>query len=147
MLQRIGPVLLALVAQQDDGFPILFRVIETHAESGFEAGMEKFISSTQDWVSIWTERQRNVKTKTPHPNIDFDRYAIVVVAMGRKNTEGYSVEITRIVKTKVDIRIYLKKKVPSEFPKPKAKVTSPFVLARIDKPDLPVVFLDEPKTK
>ena len=145
MLLLLAPVLLALAAPQDAGIPLSFRVIDGHAESGFDAGMEKFISSTADWVSIWMERERNVKTKVPHPNIDFDRHAIVVVAMGRKNTEGYSVEITRMVKTKDDIRIFLRKTVPAEGSKPKAKVTSPFVMARIDRPDRPVVFLDEPK--
>jgi hypothetical protein len=145
MLFLLAPVLLTLAAPQDAGIPLPFRVIDGHAESGFDAGMEKFISSTPDWVAIWMERQRNVKTKVPHPNIDFDRHAIVVVAMGRKNTDGYSVEITRMAKTKDDIRIFLRKTVPGPNAKPAAKVTSPFVMARIEKPDRPVVFIDEPK--
>jgi len=145
MIYLLAPVLFALGAPQDNGIPISFRIIDGHAESGFDAGMEKFISSTPDWVAIWMERQRNVKTKVPHPNIDFDRHVIVVVAMGRKNTDGYSVEITRMEKTKDDIRIYLRKTVPADAAKAKAKVTSPFVMARIEKPDRPVIFLDEPK--
>ena len=147
MILLLGPILLALGASQEAGIPVSFRILDGHSESGFEAGMEKFISSTPDWVSIWTERQRNVKTKVPHPNVDFDRSAVLVVAMGKKSTDGYAIEITRIVKTKDDLQVFLKKTVPAPGSTPAAKVVSPFVMARIEKPDRPVVFRDEDRKK
>lgn len=146
MIVLLGPLLLlALGAPQDERDSLAFRVIDENSKSGFQTGMEKFISSEKDWVAIWQERQGNVKTKVPHPRIDFDRHVVVVVAMGMKKTTGYSIEITRVVKTKDDIQIFLKKTVPAEDTFPVVKVTSPFVFARMEKPDRPVVFLDEVK--
>jgi len=136
---------LALGAVQDEKETLVFRIISDGKESGFQAGMEKFVSSEKDWVALWTERSGNLKTKAPHPRVDFEKYAVVVVALGRKNSDGYAIEISGIVKTKDDIRIFLRKTAPAAGSKPAEKVTSPFVMARIEKPDRPVVFLDEPK--
>ena len=143
MIYLLAPVLLALGAPQDSGIPIPFRIIDGHAESGFDAGMEKFISSTPDWVAIWMERQRNVKTKIPHPNIDFDRHVIVVVAMGKKNTDGYTVEITRVEKTAEEIRVFVRRTVPPKGSKQATVITHPFVVARMAKPDCKVVFVED----
>jgi hypothetical protein len=142
MIALLAPLLFAL---QDERESLTFRILNDGQQSGFQAPMEKFVSSEKDWVSIWTEREGNVKNRTPHPRIDFDKFAVVVVAMGKKNTGGYAIEITRVVKTKDDIQIFLKKTVPKEGGVVTQKVTSPFVLARIEKPDRPVTFLDEPK--
>lgn len=141
----LGPLLLALGAPQDAGDAIPFRVIEENNMSGFSTGMEKFISSEKDWVAIWMERQGNLAAKRLHPEIDFDRDVVIVAALGRKNTGGYSVDITRVIRTKDDIRIYLKKTAPPADAKLPAVVTSPFIFARMKKPDRPVVFLDEPR--
>lgn len=145
MLPLLGPLLLALGVAQDERESLAFRIIDRNTTSGFQAGMEKFVTSEKDWVAVWTQRQANLKTKLPHPRVDFDRYAVIIVAMGRKNTDGYSIEITRVVRTKDDITIFLKKTVPREGANPAASATSPFVLARMEKPDLPVVFRDEEK--
>src|SRR5262245_15716903 len=145
MLLLLVPVLLALGAPQDERESLAFRVINEGQLSGFQSGMEKFVSSEKDWVALWMEREGSVKTRTPHPRIDFDRYAVVVVAMGKKSTDGYSIEITRVVKMKDDIRIFLRKTVPAQEAKALPKATSPFVIARIEKPDRPVIFLDEEK--
>lgn len=145
MILLLGPLLLALGVPQDERDSLAFRVIDENSQSGFQTGMEKFISSEKDWVAIWQERQGNVKTKVPHPRIDFDRHVVVVAAMGMKKTTGYSIEITRVVKTKDDIRIFLRKTVPAEDTFPAVRVTSPFVIARMEKPDRPVVFIDEAK--
>ena len=147
MMILLGSLLLSLGTLQDEREFLGLRIIDENAKSGFQAGMEKFISSEKDWVAIWTERQANLKTKLPHPRIDFDKHVIVVVALGRKNTAGYSVEITRVIKTKDDIQIFLKKTAPRDGSHPAAVVTSPFVFARMEKPDLPVVFRDEEKKR
>lgn len=144
-MHLLGPLLLALGAPQDAGDAVPFRVIEENNMSGFNSGMTKLITSTPDWVAVWMERQRNLQTKRLHPEIDFDRDVVIAVAMGQKKTGGYSVDITRVIRTKDDIRIYLKKTAPPDDAKLPAVVTSPFIFARMKKPDRPVVFLDEPK--
>lgn len=138
-------LLACLLLAQDERDTLGFRVLNEGQTSGFQAGMEKFVSSEKDWVSIWLEREGNVKTRTPHPRVDFDKFVVVVVAMGKKPTAGYAIEVTRVERTKDDIQIFLRKTVPKEGAVLAQKVTSPFALVRIEKPDRPVVFLDEPK--
>jgi len=130
---------------QPQGVSVSFTLIDKGANSGFQAPQEMFVSSLKDWIDTWALRQGSAAPKRRHPAIDFDRDVVLVAATGMKSTGGYSIEITRIVKTKDDIQVFVKRTVPAEGAKPAAVPTSPFVLARMKKPDRPVTFLDDGK--
>jgi hypothetical protein len=127
------------------GEPVPFTTIDKGGISGFQEPQEKFISALDEWIQLWARRQANLATKKPHPTIDFDRDVVLVATLGAKSTGGYAIEITRIVKTKDDIQVFVKRTVPPEGAKVITVQTSPFVLARMKKPDRPVTFIDEEK--
>jgi hypothetical protein len=127
------------------GEPVSFAVIDKGGVSGFQETQERFITAQDEWIQLWARRQANLATKKPHPPIDFDRDVVLVATLGMKNSGGYSIEIARIVKTKDDIQVFVKRTAPPEGAKLAAAQTSPFVLARMKKPDRPVTFLDEEK--
>ena len=127
------------------GESVSFAVIDKGGISGFQEPQERFITTLDEWIQLWARRQGNLDTKKPHPRVDFDRDVVLVATLGMKSSGGYSIEITRIVKTKDDIQVFVKRTAPPEGAKPAAAQTSPFVLARMKKPDRPVTFLDEEK--
>jgi len=135
---------LALV-QADKEESVSFSTIEKGMASGFMAPQEMFVSSVKDWVDTWTTREGSVAPKRTHPAVDFDRDVVLVAALGMKPTGGYSIEITRVIKTKTDIQVFVKRTAPAEGSKPSGGPSSPFVLARMKKPTLPVTFRDEEK--
>ncbi len=127
------------------GESVSFTTIDKGGFSGFQEPQERFITALDEWIQLWARRQANLTTKKPHPPVDFDRDVVLVVTLGMKNTGGYAIEITRIVKTKDDIQVFVKRTAPPEGTKGSAAMTSPFVLARMKKPDRPVTFVDEEK--
>jgi hypothetical protein len=135
---------LFLTLLQDKGESVSFRTVDKHLTSGFQVPLEKFVTTEKEWVELWAERQEPQAPKRPHPAVDFDKEVVVVAALGAKPGAGYTVEISRIVKTKDEIRIYLRKTAPAEALKT-GQPTSPCVLVRMAKPDRFVRFLDEEK--
>jgi hypothetical protein len=127
------------------GESVSFRTVDKGPASGFQAPQQSFIATQKEWVETWITREGPVTPKRPHPEIDFSREVVIVAALGAKNTGGYAVEITRIVRTKDAIEVYLRRTAPAENAKVPTGATSPFVLARMAKPDRPVTFRDDEK--
>jgi hypothetical protein len=136
-------MLPALPQEKTESIP--FKIIDKSANSGFMVPLEMFLATQKDWAETWFTRQGSATQKKLHPDVDFNREVVIVAALGMKNTGGYSIEITRIVRTKDDIQVFVRRTSPPEGGKPPAGATSPFVLARMEKPDRPVTFRDEEK--
>ena len=138
-------LMTVLALLQDKGVSVDFSTIDKGSTSGFQSPLEMFVSSQKDWVELWAKREGSVAKKTNHPMVDFDKDVVIVVAQGVQKTGGYAIEITRIVKTKDEITVYVKKTEPAAGSSPTGKPTSPFVLAKIRKTDLPITFKEEEK--
>ncbi|HLY74832.1 MAG TPA: protease complex subunit PrcB family protein [Planctomycetota bacterium] len=136
-------IALLLSSPQEKTESIPFRVIDKGTSSGFMVPQQMFVSSQKDWAETWTTRQGSAGTKKSHPEIDFNRDVVIVAALGAKSTGGYTIEITRIVRTKDDIQVFLRRTAPPEGGRVVGGATSPFVMARMEKPDRPVTFRDE----
>jgi hypothetical protein len=137
-------VLLAALALLQ-GEPVSFGTVDKAATSGFQAPQQSFVATQKEWVDTWVTREGPVTPKKPHPQIDFSREVVIVAALGTKPTGGFAIEITRIVRTKDAIEIYVRKTAPQDGLKPPPGPTSPFVLARMPRPDRPVTFRDDDK--
>lgn len=134
---------LLLTLFQDKGEAVSIRTIDKHLTSGFQEPLEKFVATEKDWIELWNQRQEPKAPKRQHPAVDFDKDVVVVAALGPKPGTGYTVEITRIVKTKDEIQIYVRKTAPDPAALKTGQPTSPFVLIRMVKPDRFVRFYDE----
>ncbi len=145
MLHLLTALVLLQAPTQEKGETVSFRILDKNTLSGFQEPQERFITTLDEWIQLWARRQANRPTKKPHLPVDFDREAVIVVTLGMKTTGGYAIEIVRIVKTKEEIQIFLRKTAPAEGTKPVVAALSPFVLARMPKPDRAVRFYEEPK--
>jgi len=136
-------VLFVLLLTQTLGDKVSFQSIEKHLTSNFQVPMEKFVTTEKEWVELWGQRQEPKDKKRQHPAVDFDRDVVVVAALGPKPGTGYTIEITRIARTKDEIQIYLRKTAPDPAALKAGGPTSPFVLVKMPKPDRFVRFYDE----
>jgi hypothetical protein len=145
MILLLASLALLQSDPQPKGETVSFTIIDKGPGSGFQVPQELFVSSLKDWVDTWATRQGSATPKRPHPAVEFDKEVVLVATLGSKNTGGYAIEITRIIKTKDDIQVFVKRTAPAEGAKSATMLTSPFVLARMKKPDRPVTFVDEEK--
>ncbi|HLY09382.1 MAG TPA: protease complex subunit PrcB family protein [Planctomycetota bacterium] len=145
MILLLATVALLPVNLQEPGESVPFTILDKGASSGFQSPREMFVSSQKDWAETWAMRLGAAPTKKALPVVDFERDVAIVAAVGMQNTGGYAIEITRIVRTKDAIEIFVKRSSPPEGTKPGGGATAPFVLARMKKPDRPVTFRDEEK--
>lgn len=137
-------VLLAALALLQ-GESVSYGTIDKGPTSGFQAPQQSYIATQKEWVDTWITREGPVTPKRPHPTIDFSREVVIVAALGTKPTGGFAIEITRIVRTKDAIEIYIRTTAPQDGLKPPPGPTSPIVLARMAKPDRPVTFRNDEK--
>jgi hypothetical protein len=123
---------LALVQNDppDKGERVSFTIIDRGTTSRFIVPLQMFISSQNEWVDLWTTRQGTASPKKNHPAVDFVRDVVIVAALGMKDTGGYPLEITRIIRPTDDLETSSRRTAPAERAKSASGSTSPFVLAR-----------------
>lgn len=138
-------LLAALALVQDKGESVPFSTLDKGVGSGFTSPLELFVSSQKEWVDLWGKHEVPIAQKKNAPPVDFEKDVVIVAALGMKSTGGFAIEITRIVRSKDDITVYVRRTEPPAGSAPSGKPTSPFVLARMKKPDRPVTFRDEEK--
>lgn len=85
-----------------------------------------------------------ILTKEVTPKIDWQKQQVVLLALGQKNTGGYSIEIEKVVQTSKEISVYYRTQGPKEGERVTMALTAPYVLYTIDnKRDVPVIFIGE----
>ena len=142
-------LLLAILALprllQDKGESVPYTTIEKGTTSGFQSPLQMFVTSEKDWSDLWEKRQGSGAPKRNHPAVDFAKDVVVVAALGSKLTGGYSLEISKIVRTKDNVEVTVRIGSPAPGTTPGGGPTSPFVFVRMKKPDKPVTFTEEEK--
>lgn len=85
-----------------------------------------------------------IATKEATPQINWDRNQVVLLAMGQRNTGGFSISVDRVVYGNSEILVYYKTTGPEKGAMVTQALTAPYVLFTIEnKKDLPVVFKEE----
>jgi hypothetical protein len=130
---------------QDQAESVNFSTIDKGTTSGFQAPLQMYVVSEKEWIDLWEKRQGSGAPQRTHPAVDFSRDVVVVAALGSKLTGGYSLEVSKIVRTKENIEVTVRIGSPAPGSTPRAGSTSPFVLVRMRKPDKPVTFKEEEK--
>jgi hypothetical protein len=132
---KTSALLLLAMLCQDQAEPVSFTILSKGEQGGFRTPDEKVVATKKEWGEAWP--------RTPAPEIDFSKDVAVVVALGTKPSSGYSVEIVRVERTAGEIRVVVRRKAPPKGSNQLTVITTPFVVARMAKPDRKVVFVDE----
>ena len=67
--------------------------------SGLTDSATYAIRTTDAWAALWARASSRQSPAPPLPAVDFTRNMVLVVAMGARNTGGYSVAIDRVTDT------------------------------------------------
>lgn len=82
-----------------------------------------------------------IATREAMPRINWDKQQVVLLALGQRNTGGFSIDISEVVKTKKDITVYYHTSGPKEGDMVTQALTAPYVLYALDNPNkLPINF-------
>lgn len=85
-------------APEDDGDPVSFDRLTSHfpaVQSGITEGENLVIRDQESWTAFWDRFRTGTETATP-PQVSFQERMVLVMALGTRNTGGYSVEINRV---------------------------------------------------
>jgi hypothetical protein len=115
-------------------------IVPYSVNSGFTERAEFVVRDAAAWESLWNRVQGRRRPAPPLPAVDFTMSMVVVVALGRKSTGGFSISIVRALRqgdaTVVEV---LEESPGSECPAT-AGFTEPVDLALLPRGDGPVTF-------
>lgn len=71
----------------------------------------------------------------PVPEVDFDKYMIVAIFLGERNTGGHSAEVSSVSLDKGNLVVNIKEHRPSPGDNTTTAICQPFCFVKISKPD------------
>ena len=93
------------------------------------------------WASIWSGT-----TPTPAiPNVDFTKEMVILAALGSRPTGGYGIVVDSAMMTSNGLAVWIGTTSPGPQCITTQAFTSPVDIARIQRIDAPVGFVDVPK--
>ena len=93
------------------------------------------------WASIWSGT-----TPTPTtPNVDFTKEMVILAALGSRSTGGYGIVVDSAMMTSTGLGVWIGTSSPGRQCITTQAFTSPVDIARIQRIDAPVDFIDVPK--
>jgi PrcB C-terminal len=110
--------------------------------SGYVEPARLVIDNDADWRAAWTKAYIGVSPTVNPPAIDFSRWSVILVALGNRNTGGYSIAVTRLARTPDYLYAEVTSVSPGSHCGTTQALTQPFDIVRIPKPPGPVVFVE-----
>lgn len=102
---------------------------------GLPEGGTFVIRDSESWKNLWAR----LKEGEP-PAVDFDKNIAVAAFLGMKPTGGYSLQMTKVEKSKSKWVIRVQQSKPPKGAFTIQAFTSPYHIKLIDRTDLPVEF-------
>jgi hypothetical protein len=93
------------------------------------------------WASIWSGTTPMPAT----PNVDFTKEMVIVAALGSRSTGGYSIVVDSAMATSAGLVVWIGTSSPGARCVTTQAFTAPVDVARMQRIDEPVGFVDVPK--
>ena len=113
---------------------------ETVFKSSFSKQSDRqnyVVKDIDQWKKLWSDA---VSGETAVPEIDFNKYMIIAVFQGTKNTGGYGIKITEIIEAENALEVYFNETVPAADSIVTQVMTSPCHIVKVEKTDKEVLF-------
>lgn len=107
---------------------------------GYTAPSRMVIFTQEQWREIWREMHSFILPVPETPKINFEKQMVLAVFMGKKNSGGYEIKISKITKTEEKILVEVIEKKPSPESFRTMALTSPYHIVVIKKYPLAVNF-------
>ncbi len=127
-----------LSAAGADSLPI--RTLAKGAFGGILEPRQEIIQDQATWEKVWAKHAAGGRAPGSLPEVDFSKDMVILVTMGRKNTGGYSIQITRVEPVGNKLRITVKRTSPPPGAMTIQALTAPFNMVAVPKSDLAPEF-------
>jgi hypothetical protein len=108
--------------------------------TGIDEAGQFLARNADEWTGLWARIQARRRPTPPRPEIDFDHDMIVVAALGRQRTGGYSIRIDRALREGGATVIVVRTESPGPGCIVPASLTSPVDVAKLPLTPGPVEF-------
>lgn len=121
---------------------IEFETIDQGTLSTLEKAENFIIENNDEWQELWVKVTGNLLSAEDAPEINFDEYIIIAVAMGQKNTGGHSININKITADDENVNVYIEEIKPETGSVTTQALTYPYHMVKIEKTDKTINFIN-----
>jgi hypothetical protein len=97
------------------------------------------------WHTVWASIWLGTTPMPATPNVDFAKEMVIVAALGSRSTGGYSIVVDSAMATSAGLVVWIGTSSPGARCVTTQAFTAPVDVARIQRIDEPVRFVDVPK--
>lgn len=126
---------------------IPFREIASGAFSGIQEPRTVAVTNLAQWRALWEQHSARKTPANPPPEIDFEKETVLFLAMGRRNTGGYSIRVEEIVRQGNEIVVRARTKSPPPGGFTIQALTAPFQIVAMDRMEAPIKFEVRPEAR
>ncbi len=105
--------------------PLVLRTVLRTQMSGITNELRAVATSQAELTALWNELMAGGRSVGGMPAVNFAHETLVLAAMGRQTTGGYSIEITKAVKQGEQVVVTVKSKIPPEGTAKMMVITAP----------------------
>src|SRR5262245_60705390 len=91
----IGMLLVGMTAFAED-----IKTIGKGAFSAIDQPLQVVVTNRTQWAELWAKHTADKLPRPEPPEIDFTKKNVILVTAGRKNTGGYTIEVTDVRRSK-----------------------------------------------
>ena len=121
--------------------PIIFTEIKTGKNSNYTEYTTEEIHNTKDLSDVWVNLFAKYDRKPPIPIIDFENKMLIAIALGKRNSGSYSIQVNSILETKNGININVSEKQPGSSCITSSVMVYPFQLIEIARTTKKITFI------
>jgi hypothetical protein len=125
---------------QADNLPV--RSLVKSAFSGIQDPKQEVIKDKAAWDAAWTRHLANTKGGISQPEVDFSKEMVILVAMGRQNSGGYSIQVSTVEKTIDKLQITVTRTTPPPGSMSIQALTAPIHIVAVPRSSLEPEFID-----
>jgi hypothetical protein len=111
-------------------------------DTGLNQPLRLVIRDLEQWQSIWSEAMRGRGTPTAPPAVDFNRYMVILAAMGTQRTGGHEISIEEVHREGKHIVVTVRQVSPGPGCMTTQVLTSPVDIVQVPKSDEAVTFVE-----
>lgn len=130
----------------EDATPLPPDAVDTlyhSSTSGFVDAARVVAGTSEEWDDVWVRLTEPMTPVPERPEVDFDEARVAVIALGRRSTGGYQIEIRDVSRTADGIFVTVREVRPGAACVVAQVVTSPAMALRLPGTVEDVVFLEE----
>lgn len=114
--------------------------LNTGVNGGFTTKTNQVITDEDELKKAWKIAFKNYMKVGDAPEVDFNKNVVLLVAMGEKNSGGYSIKVEKVVSSNLSTIVSVVETVPGKNCNVTSALTYPYQFVQIEKPKTEITF-------